>query len=888
MLFEALTSRAGGSRWSSNPRASSEGIGGILLLSSQQSSRRSAIGGGVLVASKVLRALALLAAYRALDGGTTTILFAVATLAFASLVLLLLQRPWTGKKLVVKHVVKIVVQSTLLASSFLVWTRGLFLCGPATTVMLEYTEVILLRLGRKLSSRASRGRSKWWSIARSLALFFASCLVLLWERRQSYAADDDVPLKHAVRGNRTSFISPPHGYDKEHHGTRSLSSHAKEHKRHKFSLSSVLAHELEVSGLDSTINFGEEQEKPSELEDARLSEPATEDEDNISIDIDFDDDSTLPFQFAARSLSEFATGIGMHVLAAALSALRKGQLHSASKDLGGPKRLFALACPLSAILLLLVSFYSKLFLTFGIRSLQADQSLFLTVRIHWRELLQFSCMGLLVPFYAGNFADKHLPGSDCARIGLLSSVASFLFTWAVRMSPVELSSGVVALTVLFLILSIGDDVGDDSVPLGVYSVPGFASSGMAWSVIKKYFRHLLSDRATSFLAVLLSLEIILLVLALLYGITSSEYLAIAPAISLFFRCTIISIGNGRYEVVAAFSNSIFLLMRGCRLAFCFVRQILRRAPHSVALHLSYGRAIPLVLELLINLFGVFNLYKLVNDSDNFISARIITGKGPRGLRGARPEDEAKAKRASVLMELSSQSSTQASVTRLWMAIASFFRKYLLLSDNPFQNSNLQALYLHVLTDCLEHAAALLCVYSPYNKMKLVGCYPVLQLLVGCMTIVASVHILLVTARILLQVFPPEFQSALPYINRRVLGLPNVTSCNSLHIWRLSSQVLVGSVHVLACHNPDGVWEGESIVSATTAILREYGITYCCVQVQRDVMQFSPARPRAERVFEQIASDERRGLLGLGLSENGGAVAGGMEDRREDSSQPHLQ
>jgi hypothetical protein len=35
----------------------------------------------------------------------------------------------------------------------------------------------------------------------------------------------------------------------------------------------------------------------------------------------------------------------------------------------------------------------------------------------WRQLLQFAGMGLLVPFYAGNFADKNLPASDSARIG---------------------------------------------------------------------------------------------------------------------------------------------------------------------------------------------------------------------------------------------------------------------------------------------------------------------------------------------------------------------------------------------------------------------------------------------------------------------------------------
>ena len=33
------------------------------------------------------------------------------------------------------------------------------------------------------------------------------------------------------------------------------------------------------------------------------------------------------------------------------------------------------------------------------------------------------------------------------QVGLVASVASFLITWGVRISPVELSSGVVLLTV---------------------------------------------------------------------------------------------------------------------------------------------------------------------------------------------------------------------------------------------------------------------------------------------------------------------------------------------------------------------------------------------------------------------------------------------------------
>ena len=78
---------------------------------------RGAIGGAVLVASKVLRALALLAGYRVLADGLSSVLFAAATLGFTSVVLLVLQRPWTGKELSTKHTVKVAVQSLLLGSS---------------------------------------------------------------------------------------------------------------------------------------------------------------------------------------------------------------------------------------------------------------------------------------------------------------------------------------------------------------------------------------------------------------------------------------------------------------------------------------------------------------------------------------------------------------------------------------------------------------------------------------------------------------------------------------------------------------------------------------------------------------------------------------------------
>ena len=108
--------------------------------------------------------------------------FAAATLAITSVVLLILQRPWTGKELGAKQAVKVVVQSLLLGSSFVLWAGGLLLCGPATTVMLEYTEVMLLRMGRSVSSRGGRGRSaRLMAVGKPLGVLATICILLAME-----------------------------------------------------------------------------------------------------------------------------------------------------------------------------------------------------------------------------------------------------------------------------------------------------------------------------------------------------------------------------------------------------------------------------------------------------------------------------------------------------------------------------------------------------------------------------------------------------------------------------------------------------------------------------------------------------------------------------------
>ena len=59
------------------------------------------------------RSLALLAAYRSLSAGISPAVFASATLALASLVLITLQQPWKGKSIGYSIIFKLLVQVLL-------------------------------------------------------------------------------------------------------------------------------------------------------------------------------------------------------------------------------------------------------------------------------------------------------------------------------------------------------------------------------------------------------------------------------------------------------------------------------------------------------------------------------------------------------------------------------------------------------------------------------------------------------------------------------------------------------------------------------------------------------------------------------------------------------
>eukprot|EP00282_Hemiselmis_andersenii_P023015 CAMPEP_0172014628 /NCGR_PEP_ID=MMETSP1041-20130122/10042_1 /TAXON_ID=464988 /ORGANISM="Hemiselmis andersenii, Strain CCMP439" /LENGTH=576 /DNA_ID=CAMNT_0012669423 /DNA_START=235 /DNA_END=1962 /DNA_ORIENTATION=- len=482
-------------------------------------SRRSTLGGIVLVASKVLRSLALLSAYHALHAGLSYPFFASCTLAMASVALLALQRPWVGTPIKgVKAWAKLAIQSALLGLGFVCWASGLHLCGPAVTMMLEYVEVILLRLCIMLRDTESGSALRSGKLAhaiRSLALFAMACFVIVWD---------------------TGVLQPPPA--------------------------EAIADPSQLGegewGWEGSVDGGGNGTDAGGKADA--------------------DVPPMPLDFAARTAGEFASGMFMLLLASAFSAARKLQAVHASKVVGGPKRLFALSAPLAAAGLVPFFVYSAVRRRHSERAPAAGA----VGLVESHHMPLFALMGLLVPFYAGNFADKNLPGGESARVGLFASVMSFVITWAVRMSPIELSSRVVALTVAFVVMALGEDARDDSVPLGVYSAPGIKGESQGWSTalarLRSYSRQALNNRQSRRIASFLLINFTFMGVEFAYGWWTNSLGLISDAVHMLFDCgalvlglygslmstwhpnSVYTYGYGRYEVLCGFANGVLLLI----------------------------------------------------------------------------------------------------------------------------------------------------------------------------------------------------------------------------------------------------------------------------------------------------------------------------------------
>ena len=144
-----------------------------------------------------------------------------------------------------------------------------------------------------------------------------------------------------------------------------------------------------------------------------------------------------------------------------------------------------------------------------------------------------------------------------------------------------------------------------------------------------------------------------------------------------------------------------------------------------------------------------------------------------------------------------------------------------------QNLNIRAAILHVFGDLLGSAAALLSGLVVYTTGWM-GIDPLVSVLICALILVSSVRLLRDVLHVIMEGVPPHLD--LPEIGRAMARVPGTKEVHDLHIWNLSSGMVLLSAHVVIHDMKD--W--ETVLEAMRSLLRER------YQVEHITLQPEPA------------------------------------------------
>ncbi|TKY46512.1 membrane protein [Spatholobus suberectus] len=127
------------------------------------------------VVANFMRIWSIYSMYRYfLQTGASVVLFLFACLAPASILFLILQKPWKGRPLSNTQVVPSIINGCITALYLVLWGKGLKSCGPVRAILAEYSGAVLGVLSAVLYGR----RSHLWKKIGGLIAMLASLYLL--------------------------------------------------------------------------------------------------------------------------------------------------------------------------------------------------------------------------------------------------------------------------------------------------------------------------------------------------------------------------------------------------------------------------------------------------------------------------------------------------------------------------------------------------------------------------------------------------------------------------------------------------------------------------------------------------------------------------------------
>ena len=155
--------------------------------------------------------------------------------------------------------------------------------------------------------------------------------------------------------------------------------------------------------------------------------------------------------------------------------------------------------------------------------------------------------------------------------------------------------------------------------------------------------------------------------------------------------------------------------------------------------------------------------------------------------------------------------------------------FVVLHGGDKENMNIQGAALHVLGDLLGSIAAIVAaiviIYTAWMPID-----PILSVLVALLILRSAWHLLKRSAHILLE-GAPEWLDQDRMQKRLIERIPAVNSIHHVHVWGLTPQHLMLTMHVALRDNPP---EPTAVVRRVKNVLREdFGISHSTIEIETD-------------------------------------------------------
>ncbi|KAG5842243.1 proton-coupled zinc antiporter SLC30A2-like [Anguilla rostrata] len=135
------------------------------------------------------------------------------------------------------------------------------------------------------------------------------------------------------------------------------------------------------------------------------------------------------------------------------------------------------------------------------------------------------------------------------------------------------------------------------------------------------------------------------------------------------------------------------------------------------------------------------------------------------------------------------------------------------SHKPQQNASVRAAFIHVIGDLLQSLGVLIASYAIYFKPELKLIDPICTFLFSFLVLGTTLAILRDVLTVLMEGTPRGLDFS--QVKETLLSIPGVRSLHSLHIWALSVNQPVLSVHIAI---KDGV-DGQAVLKEASGVLQ---------------------------------------------------------------------